>query len=653
MAIVPRPPSQALPFALAALAVVAWIGAAGLAVRRNAENHHIGEAARQAQLDVEQALSDTLSAVTGEARLAAELRPLRAALDHQVDAATFRDLLVSEEWWAPFRERLVLVVGPDGQRVDSGGAAAGLADGELLARARTTQPAAGWVGSEPLIAAAAVPVRPSKRTDAQHVLVLGRPFDRAGLDALAARLSLGLVLSDGRSARLVAGHPQGQLADLVGRERQGVRRDRFGRWVAVPLSLRASNPPGRWLWAVRDLSHQPAWATWLAPAGFAAAGLFTGAAALIWFRRRRRRRRPGGPARLDLPVTGTPLPGAELRAAGMARPDQPTLILDGQAQAFGRYTLLERIGEGGMSELFTAVLSGAEGFRRLYVVKRLKPHIAQNKDAVDQFIDEAKLGSLLVHSNIVPVFDFGKVGSGYFLAQEYITGRNLVQVVQRHQERLGEALALRHVLYVAHEVLEALAYAHERVSDEGQWLSIVHRDVSSSNIMVTAQGEVKLFDFGIVSASERLSSTEIGRIKGNAAYMSPEQARGQPVDGRSDLFSLGMVMFSALTGETLYGTQNPAAAFYEATAGLNADHLARIRALPDPMPALLEKALAMDPDSRFSSARDFAEAIAPYAAGMKSELATLMNALFGEDLRRQTAAFRAKLGTMSAAQKSS
>ena len=165
-------------------------------------------------------------------------------------------------------------------------------------------------------------------------------------------------------------------------------------------------------------------------------------------------------------------------------------------QYFGRYKLIERIAEGGMAEGFTAVLSGAEGFERLLVIKRLKPHLAVNPDAVNQFIDEAKLGSRLTHSNIVAVLDFGKVGDGYYLAQEYVLGRTLAQIGARHLENFGQPVPPSVVFYIAHEVLAGLAYAHERTDDHGRPLEIVHRDVSPSNVMVSMQGEVKLLTSG-------------------------------------------------------------------------------------------------------------------------------------------------------------
>jgi serine/threonine-protein kinase len=311
-----------------------------------------------------------------------------------------------------------------------------------------------------------------------------------------------------------------------------------------------------------------------------------------------------------------------------------TAIGPGGGQTFGRYTLVDRIGEGGMSEIYTAVLAGAEGFQRMYVVKRLKPELALSKGAIEQFIDEAKLGSMLVHSNIVPVLDFGKIGDGYFLAAEYIVGRNLAEVIDRSVQRTGLPLPIPIACYVAHEVLEALAYAHDKTDDAGTPLRIVHRDVSPANVMATAQGEVKLLDFGIVKAEQRKARTESGNVKGNASFMSPEQARGQLVDARSDVFALGLVLYYLVSGQPLYPGATTAEVFYRAASGPTAEELARLRRLPAPLDQLVERALAIDPAARFPSARAFADALASFVPGSKAKLAALMDALFRDELRR-------------------
>ena len=467
--------------------------------------------------------------------------------------------------------------------------------------------------------------------------MLGQPLDSDALTPLAAGAGASLLVTDGRSAGAFAG-PTGQraaLAAAVGRESEGPWLDRNNAATLTPVPL----APAGWVWVATD-----AGATVPLPLPLGVGTLAVLAAAGAVGLLARKRRSPGAERRPE-----TPLPtwvGPAGRASlGLASPLHLTRIAAGHGQSFGRYTLIDRIGKGGMSELFTAALTGAEGFQRLYVIKRLQPEFAQQKAAVDQFIDEAKLGAQLVHGNIIPVLDFGQVGTGYFLAQEYIAGRNLMELCLRQRERIGEPLPAPIVCYIAHEVLDALAYAHERTNDQGEPLNIVHRDVSTGNVMVTVQGEVKLLDFGIMRASERerVSRTDVGHVKGNATFMSPEQARGQPVDGRADLFSLGMVIYYALTGEPLYKGLSSAEVFYQATTGLTADHLARIRLLPSPLAAILERALAIDPNQRYATARDFADVLAPFVVGGKAELATLVGALFGEDLRRQTASFRAKL----------
>src|SRR5450432_2904584 len=180
-----------------------------------------------------------------------------------------------------------------------------------------------------------------------------------------------------------------------------------------------------------------------------------------------------------------------------------------------------------MSEVFTAVAQGVEGFSRTFVLKRLRPELAREREAIAQFIDEARLQAALVHSNIVPVFDFGMVGNGeYFMTQEYIVGRDLLRVMTKHQEHAPGGLEPRLATYLAYETLQALAYAHDHCDKEGSPLHLVHRDVSPGNLMISLSGEVKLADFGIVKASRRVSRTQVGMVKGNANFMSPEQARG-------------------------------------------------------------------------------------------------------------------------------
>jgi eukaryotic-like serine/threonine-protein kinase len=299
----------------------------------------------------------------------------------------------------------------------------------------------------------------------------------------------------------------------------------------------------------------------------------------------------------------------------------------------GRYTLLDRIGEGGMAEIFLATAHGAEGFERRFVVKRLHAQLSRRKEAVSQFIDEARLQAQLVHSNIVPVFDFGRVGEEYFLALEYIHGRDLEKLLQRHIQVYNQPLDLRVVGYIIHEVLEALAYAHGKRDQSGRPLEIVHRDISPANILISYQGEVKLTDFGIVKAGGRVSQTELGMVKGNASFMSPEQARGIKVDSRSDLFSTAVVMFCCLTGQALYKGETTLNQLVRAAVGPATQQFQAIETLPAQSVPILSKALMLDPALRFQAAAEFARELAPLIPGMKIEVARLMEQLFPESRR--------------------
>ena len=289
-----------------------------------------------------------------------------------------------------------------------------------------------------------------------------------------------------------------------------------------------------------------------------------------------------------------------------------------------------------MAEVFTAVSFGVGKFRRPFVIKRLRAELDGNATAVGLFIDEANLASKLVHPNVVPVFDFGEAGGSYFLAEEYIVGRDLGRITGRLRDRGEPLLSPGAILHVANEILTGLAYAHDKHDDEGRPLGLVHRDVTPENVIISERGEVKILDFGIMKAKQRVSHTDSGTVRGNVGFMSPEQARGRPVDHRSDLFSTGLVILYAATGEPTY----PGETFYDlltaAGAGPGEAQRARIAALPAPLPAILTRALEVDPDRRFQSSAEFSAAIVPHlTGGAPRELATRLLALFGPELRAE------------------
>jgi serine/threonine protein kinase len=218
---------------------------------------------------------------------------------------------------------------------------------------------------------------------------------------------------------------------------------------------------------------------------------------------------------------------------------------------FGQYVLLRRIARGGMAEVFLAQQRGLEGFDRRVAVKRILPHLADSPDFVKMFLGEAKLAALLSHPNVVHIYDFGKVDNDYFIAMEFVDGIHTGQafkMADRPAERLSPTLVAR----IGADAATALHYAHELVNPQGQPLGLVHRDISPANIMVSYDGVVKLCDFGIAKAaafSDQL--TQPGQVKGKYAYMSPEQTIAAPLDGRSDVFSLGIVLWELLAGKTI------------------------------------------------------------------------------------------------------
>jgi serine/threonine-protein kinase len=326
----------------------------------------------------------------------------------------------------------------------------------------------------------------------------------------------------------------------------------------------------------------------------------------------------------------------QMAGGAAAAPPGPTDAAYASTQASAmpsRYEVVAPLGEGGMAKVSIAVVRGAEGFKRTFVLKRLKADHQGNQELVNQFIDEARLGASLVHSNVVPVFDFGRDADGYYLAQEYILGRSVDALLQASLDQRGRPLEPAVVVAIAQETLKALSYAHSRTNDAGQPMGLVHRDVSPSNVMVSQRGEVKLLDFGIVKSNDRVTQTQAGVVKGNLFYMSPEQARALNVDARSDLFSLGMVMATALLGTPLYTGNSMYELMTRAAAGPTADDLERIRAGGGPLSTFLLKALSLDPNGRYVDANAMAQALSTVGpAASAQDLERLMTELVGDVL---------------------
>ncbi|MBI2892263.1 MAG: serine/threonine protein kinase [Deltaproteobacteria bacterium] len=216
-------------------------------------------------------------------------------------------------------------------------------------------------------------------------------------------------------------------------------------------------------------------------------------------------------------------------------------------EPFGKYILHERIGLGGMAEVFRATLPGAGGIDKPCVLKRILPHYAFDPDFVRMFLDEARISILLQHGNIVPVLDFGEAQGTYYIAMEHVAGKNLREVIERSKQA-DVAIPITVALFVTIEVCRGLAYAHDKVGPDGKHLGLIHRDVSPSNVLVSYEGDVRLVDFGIAKVRSRTTQHTGVALKGKIPYMSPEQARGLPIDPRTDVWATGIVLYQMLTG---------------------------------------------------------------------------------------------------------
>lgn len=289
-------------------------------------------------------------------------------------------------------------------------------------------------------------------------------------------------------------------------------------------------------------------------------------------------------------------------------------------EAFGKYELLKKVGTGGMAELFLARQPGIEGFEKLIVIKRILPHLTDSRHSsqfVQMLLDEARLAAQLSHPNIIQIYDLGRVDDQYFIAMEYINGVDLSQILKREMEHNG-FVPVEHVVKVATYVCEALSYAHKRTDDRGQPLRIVHRDVSPHNVLIAYDGGIKLTDFGIAKATSQMMKTRVGTIKGKWAYMSPEQCAGRKVDSRSDLFSVGVLIYQMTTGMLPFVGKTEKAFMHSI---MNDDPLppsVHRKGYPAGLERVLKKALARDPDRRFPDALELQVALERFLMEQKA-----------------------------------
>jgi serine/threonine protein kinase len=283
-------------------------------------------------------------------------------------------------------------------------------------------------------------------------------------------------------------------------------------------------------------------------------------------------------------------------------------------QQFGGYMFLKKFAVGGMAELYKAKKSGEKGFEKMFAVKKILPHLAMNDEFIGMLIDEAKVAALLDHPNIVRIYDLGKVEDSYCIVMEYVRGRDLRKVLNR-AAKLNMPIPTAEACLIAASVLAGLSAAHTK-KFKGKELDIVHRDISPQNILVSFDGEVKIADFGIAKAANQSTETKAGVLKGKVSYMSPEQARGLPLDRRSDIFSAGVILYEMLTGQKLFQGESDMVTIKKVWAA-RVDQLPSSLnpAVPKGLDDILQKALFRNPAGRYQT-----------AAEMERELHRLMRA---------------------------
>ena len=278
---------------------------------------------------------------------------------------------------------------------------------------------------------------------------------------------------------------------------------------------------------------------------------------------------------------------------------------------FGDYLLVDLIGTGGMADVFLANAYGAEGFERLVAIKCIQRHWLRDKRFIEMFIDEARLAVQLSNPNIAQVYELGTVDGQYYMAMEYVAGQSLANIFKELASR-RVALPVAHAAYLITGVAAALDHAHRRCDTQGRPLKIVHRDVTPHNVLVSYDGAVKVVDFGIAKAENRLTKTEAGTLKGKFAYMSPENARGMPVDQRSDVFAAGILLWEALTGHKLFQADDDFETFDLVRAAVVDPPSKYVPALPSDLDRVALKALAPVPEERYQHASELIAALEPF-----------------------------------------
>ena len=316
-----------------------------------------------------------------------------------------------------------------------------------------------------------------------------------------------------------------------------------------------------------------------------------------------------------------------------------TYPLKKQPIPFGKYLLLDRINIGGMAEVWRGKSFGAGGFERLVAIKRILPNIAEDEEFISMFIDEAKISVQLTHANVAQIHELGQIANNYFIAMEYIPGKDMRAIFDRGRKK-SEPAPIPLVCYVIAKLCEGLDYAHRKKDGLGREMNIVHRDVSPQNVLVSYEGEVKVIDFGIAKAAGKATKTQAGILKGKFGYMSPEQIRGLPLDRRSDVFAIGVCLYEMLTGERLFvGDSDFSVLEKVRKAEVRAPSTHNVR-IPEALERIVLKALAKDVEQRYQYASEVGEDLQRFlitseAIFSRKDLVQYMKTSFAEEVERE------------------
>ncbi len=305
---------------------------------------------------------------------------------------------------------------------------------------------------------------------------------------------------------------------------------------------------------------------------------------------------------------------------------------DPQGRRFGKYRLLERIGSGGMAEIWKASLGGVDGFEKILVVKKILPKYARHRQFITMFVQEAKVCSGLHHANVVQIYELGEEAGEYYIAMEYVPGCDLLKLLTS-ATKVNKPPPPELCLFILTEVCKGLGYAHAAADAQGKPLDIVHLDVSPSNILLSHDGEVKLTDFGVAKAAvEGQSAAVDDRLKGKLGYMSPEQVTGKTIDHRSDIFSVGIILYELFTLKRLFLGKTDIETLSNIRDANVHVRLSRHPEVPTAVAEIIRRALTRNPDTRFQTAFEMEDAISQYLFERRVRVTPMMLSAYLSDL---------------------